>query len=378
MALKRTSKQIIAFALSAAVLSQAFAVCAFAKPAERSETVVTNNISSGDIDIEIAETMLDESGSEVPYVDGRKIFPGEVVSKIVRIENKAEPAWLRVKVSEKSSAEWFTDDLVKIDEDSGWVKKGEYFYYPEEVPSGSSVTFMTGFEVPSELGNLYEDTTCDVLINAEAVQSRNFTPDMEADDPWFGTVIELCVHEDAYDPGMGGSDAFSVEFKDGTEGMIHIGDDFFANWSNIMPGDTYSDKAIVKNSSAVDANIYFYSENPEPENTLLQSLRLDIMNGDEVVYSGNLAGTSDPVLLGEYSQGDTSDFTFSVSMPKEYKNEYSRNTAVTKWIFYAEYHWDYMLPETGGIGTVPVLIGGLGVLLTGAVIFGVTRRRKHA
>ena len=44
----------------------------------------------------------------------------------------------------------------------------------------------------------------------------------------------------------------------------------------------------------------------------------------------------DKKLLGTYSKGDTSDFTFTVSLPAELTNEAALQSAKIKWTFTAE------------------------------------------
>ncbi|MDO5551455.1 MAG: hypothetical protein Q4F76_09805, partial [Lachnospiraceae bacterium] len=60
-------------------------------------TEVDNTITTGDISITLDEYELDDYNNLIPYRDGKVVMPGQIVSKIVRITNESEPAWIRAR-----------------------------------------------------------------------------------------------------------------------------------------------------------------------------------------------------------------------------------------------------------------------------------------
>jgi len=159
------------------------------------ETEVINNVGIGDISIGLEEFELDESGIE-----------------------------------------GLSDYMVTLDSNQ-WVKVGDYYYYIVPVDKDVSIDFVKEVRIPTEWDESYADKSFSIVVTADAVQADNFTPDFKSDDPWFGTVIETCVHT-SYTSVQAEDEAFSVVFEGGAEGLVRTGDDFFANWGELMPGDT--------------------------------------------------------------------------------------------------------------------------------------------
>ena len=103
------------------------------------EDTATNVITTGTIDIALVETAKDASGEEVVFVDVSGVVPGQVVSKIVRVENVefAREAWVRLKVDKKITlAEGNSGEIdlsiVEIDFKEDWTAReedGETWYY---------------------------------------------------------------------------------------------------------------------------------------------------------------------------------------------------------------------------------------------------------
>lgn len=345
---------------------------------------VTNKGKTGDIDIDIEEMQTDPAtGEEVPYEHEKTVLPGQDISKIVRVENKAEPAYIRLSVSYVSdgSLEWLSDEALQLDETAAakWKKIGDYWYYTEPVPAGEKVPFMNGFTVPGSLTNEFAGEEFNVNITVDAVQSTHFDPDFDSDDPWFGTVIEQCEHSDGYDPGEEGDEVFSVEFEGGAEGLVRVGEDFFSNWTRLMPGDSLTDEVEIRDAYGPVA-IYFRTETLE-EDPLLSSLEIEIKNDDVVIYKGTMFGAlKDPVLLGDYQKGESSKLTYTVTVPSWLPNSFSMSATQTKWIFTAKLPVD--LPNTGGIGTAVFFAVGFSLASVGVGIahwyFCRQRRNNHA
>lgn len=376
---KRTVRYLACFAAVLMFLSS-FSFAALAITTQY-KTEVTNVIESGDINIEIHEYELDENGEEIEYINNKTVMPGQIVSKIVRVENIAESAWIRMKAEYyiAGGLEWLSDEnIVFADEttpgnEGHWVKHGEYFYYTVPVPTEDFITFMTQLKVPTYLDNSAEKRGFSVKLTAEAVQSKYFDvedlEDTSIEDPWNDLPIEVCEHDAPYAYGTEGEAEFTVEFSKEASDLIHNPEDFFQNWGKIMPGETVSDELTLSNTFEA-ATIYFYSENVaegEDQLKLLNQLELTIVKVDKdgnetVIYSGALSGTVTPVSLGNYEVGDSATLKFSVTMPARLQNEYSLLNTQTKWVFVTEL--PVVLPKTGVIAK-----GVMGYAAASAALF---------
>ena len=308
-------------------------------------TEVTNNVTLGDVSISLSEYELDEDGKEVPYQNDKQVLPGQTVDKIVRITNNANASWLRVKAeytSEEGLDSLSDDELTLADGD--WKKIGDYYYYKKPVAKDESVDFLKRVKIPASWDSTYAEKGFSMILTADAVQEANFTPDWNAGDPWFGTVIETCVHT-SYDPKLAGNQAFSVAFENGADGLVKTGDDFFSNWASLMPGDTVSGQVTLKNSYRRTVTMYFKTETIA-DDALLKSLHLEIKNGDTVLYSGTMDGAiTEKVKIASLAMNEEAVLTYTVSVPKELNNSYALSKTQTKWIFSA-----YMSSSSGGGG----------------------------
>lgn len=314
-------------------------IMAFAAPttvhAREYTAEVTNHAAIGDISIALSEYELDANGNEVLYKDFKLVTPGQTVDKIVRITNKANACWLRMKAEYTAEDGLFciTDqDLVVASEK--WIKIGEYYYYREPIATGKAVDFIRKVRVPTVWDNDYAEKKFSIILTADAVQAANFTPDWSGEDPWFGTVIETCVHT-AYDPKTKKEETFSVSFENGADGLVRVGDDFFSNWASLMPGDQVSGSVLLKNQYARAITLWFRTETIA-EDDLLKALLLEIKTGEKMIYSGTMDGlVKEPVKLAALKKNEEAVLTYTVTVPKTLSNTYALSETKTKWIFTA-------------------------------------------
>lgn len=298
------------------------------------ETEVINNVSIGNVNISLYDYEIDDAGREVEYVNYKRIHPGQTVSKITRITNEAEDAWVRIK------PEWFGDEEMGLSDVmlggilDDWIKVGDYWYYTNILPSGDSVDFCRTLTFPTEWGNEIGDKSFRLRFTADAVQSDNFEPDWSAKDtdPWFGTEIEKSLHEHSA-MVEGEESVFSVEFEGVAEGLVRVGDDFFINWGSLMPGDTMSGEVSVGNIYEKPVQIWFHTEKVD-DSELLGRLILTIRNGDIVIFRGTMDKVTDgKILLGTFAKDEKTKLVFTVHVPEELKNKFAMTKAKTKWVF---------------------------------------------
>jgi hypothetical protein len=296
------------------------------------QTEVVNTGRMGQVAIELNEYELDDAGNEIPYQNDKMVAPGENVDKIVRISNLGNDAWIRVKVEyEADEGIKGIDDSRLVITDEHWKKIGDYYYYTEPVPLGTDIDFMKSFSVPEDISTSEARKHFAIHITSDAIQERNFTPDFNAEDPWFGTVIEERIYQ-PFDIDPESQEPFSVEFKDGSEGLVKVGDDFFSNWGTLLPGDTFTDKITVGNNYTKEVEIFFNTETIA-DDELLKQIQITIKNGDQVIYEGPLSGTVDKVSLGKFKKGESTDLFYTIHIPAELKNEFALAETKTKWIF---------------------------------------------
>ena len=147
------------------------------------EKTATNVITSGNIDIQLQETAM-QNGEEVLFEQSQEkinVMPSQTVSKIVRVENTGtNAAYVRISVSKSIALAKGVQgtpnvDLLKLDFDSeNWTAKDGYYYYNRPLAPGelteplfNSVTFS-----PS-MGNMYQNSTATIKVKAQATQVKN-------------------------------------------------------------------------------------------------------------------------------------------------------------------------------------------------------------
>lgn len=316
--------------------------CSMRVYGEYQESVtVTNHISTGNVDIRLSEYQQD--GKSVrEYRDPGVVLPGEEISKIVRVENLGEPAYVRIKVSwanDREGIESLQDkDLLGIGKD--WKKAGEYYYYKKPLKKRESVDFMKGLRIPAEWDSSHSLQNISLAFRADAIQARNMSPDFSAMSPWGNQTILASIKES---PGesekLPAKDSLlTVVFQGEAHKLLALPEDFFKNFGTIMPGDTFSDQVYLVNKTKESTEILFaiQLDSPSPEElALLNALELRISYNGNPIYKGNLTAEKlkSGISLGNYGPGEAGYLDFSVHMPTKLDNAYAVLTASEKWIF---------------------------------------------
>ena len=135
----------------------------------------TNVVTSGNITLQINE--MTDQGTPFPE-EGVYITPGDVVSKIVTVENICEhPFYLRVKlVHGINSQELPSEDCLKLNiDDKNWTYKDGWYYYTGIVEPGETTPYIFSHVeiVGSKVDNSYIGKTLTLSVIAQAVQSQN-------------------------------------------------------------------------------------------------------------------------------------------------------------------------------------------------------------
>lgn len=117
--------------------------------------------------------------------DYGNIKPGDVLSKvpIVNVDATSLPAYVRVKIAYDGLTDAQIKDLEKLlDVKSGWYYSTDgYFYYNSIVTPGSSTEpVFTKVTIPTTWGNEIAGKTFSMTLQADLIQSDNFTPSKDA------------------------------------------------------------------------------------------------------------------------------------------------------------------------------------------------------
>lgn len=143
----------------------------------------TNVVTSGSIRLVIHETTAD--GSQFP-TEGVFVIPGDIVSKVVAIENDCgHPFYLRVKLVDSVNASELTSEEcfgININTEKWEVTEDGWIYYKEILQPGEfSAPVFTEVEIiGAKVDNAYIGKTLSLTVSAQAVQSEN----NPADFPW--------------------------------------------------------------------------------------------------------------------------------------------------------------------------------------------------
>lgn len=302
---------------------------------------VTNHLELGDVNIELAEYEI-ENGMEIPYQNSKMVLPGQMVSKIPRITNCAQPCWIRVRLTYENSMEG-KDGTVGLGDqhlygmNQDWVKIGNYYYYTKILETDQDVDLFQGIQIPAAWTESHSFQELKVHIWADAIQAANFSPDFDGDAPWGEEEIQLCVHGDGEILETGKeSIELSVEFSGASYRLLAAPDNFFNNMPVLLPGDSYSDSISLFNTTDSEAELFFHVDVPEKKDEdVLSHIGLSIHMQEEEIYKGNLISEElhRAISLGKYQPEEQGKLTFTLNVPPDMDNQYALEQAKVKWNF---------------------------------------------
>lgn len=389
----------------------------------RSSAETINKIATGDVNIGILEYEEDAEG-EKKYEGPENgiVLPAQVISKIPRITNYAEPCYVRVKPvfagEAEGGAQGNAEDTGEMEQEAAdqteeetqdyclgeenlggisdvWKKAGDYYYYPKVLENQESVDFFRTVTIPAAWTSTAAGQALSVEIQAEAVQAANITPDFTAEAPWGEQLeIEQCVHEtDNVVSEVSQHSFLTVSYEGAARNLILAPDNFFRNFSALMPGDEREDTFTLLNTTKSSAEFFLRTEIPEnvseKEKELLSRIGLKICQGDTVLYEGDLKsdGLREAESLGVCRPEERKEIRFSIQVPSELGNEWALRKSEVKWIFSVE---GEELPEEEGPSIWhgapktglrdPAMAVPIGIAVTGAFLFlraGRSGRRRE-
>ena len=142
------------------------------------DTKAHNVITSGGVSIKLNE-WANEARTE-KFEDKTGVMPGAEVTKIVEVENVGTgTAWVRVQVVldvyAEGGKEQLPPDPVTLDfNETDWKYFDGYYYYNYPLDPGETTEpLFTTVTFDPKMGNVYQNSTAHVDVNAFAVQSAN-------------------------------------------------------------------------------------------------------------------------------------------------------------------------------------------------------------
>lgn len=342
-----------------AVLSAGVTLAAFSASKETLNVVTFGNVH---IDL-IDEYTRPEKG----------VMPGQTVDKVVSAKNTgSNTAYVRLKLTKS----WWEADTPREDLDPAYItlnfsnadkwvegEDGYYYYQLPLEPGQTAENLMESFSLPNNWD--MDGYTCldgHIDARAEAVQSQNFTPQVNAAGQitgWNDVTVEEAVDRVPQLSGIEGDTGSSVVYQNGAEKFVTLpNEDLFQGFQGVMPGDVKTQLVNVKNEDDKTAYLYLYAlqaEETQFENAqqkaisdeLMKLLQVEITstapNGkSSVIYSGKLYGEDEgfsmhgepqAVSLGGLAKGEQGQLSVVLKVPQELNNRYADAIAKIKWIF---------------------------------------------
>ena len=352
--------------------------------AEGSSTETVNNIGLGNVSISLNEFKVDAAGKETPIEgnsDRKIILPGETISKLSKITVNGHKSWIRAKVMVDGDRK-ITDldpSWVILADDEHWAKRKDFWYYTEPVDHGKTIRFTKEVRVPGTEENSVRNTSFNVVVWADAVQYDNFKPDFNAEDPWFGTVVETSVY-DTFRNKPTGETHFFVSYEGGAQGLIANTGDLFDNFRTLMPGDRVQDSVVIGNGYHQPVRLYFRIEGTENDE-LARQVRLRVRAGEMQIFSGTLKDAMNEMYLAYMTPKWQAVLTYELEVPETLKNEFELEHTHQKWIFRAELNTPQRItPKTGdssSLAAAGILLSiSVAVAAAAVLILNLERRKR--
>ena len=264
------------------------------------------------------------------------------------------------------------------------IKIGDYYYYKNILNPKESADLFQGVFIPYEWDNEHAEQKLNLNIQIDAVQAEHFTPDFSSDQPWGNEEIEVCAHSGDRSALVNPYTTMYVEFEGNSHKLVAVPKDFFSNLGQAMPGDLLNDTVTLKNTTEDEVELLFHTALPETlteeQKSLLTKIELAIFLDGDKLYEGNLeaASLSSDISLGKYQSQENKEFTFSLTVPAELKNQYALADTVVRWVFSVQQDGKATPVGTGDtMMFLPFLfLGGGGLLLLGIYFILIIRQKR--
>ncbi len=345
------------------------------------------------------------------YEQGQTLYPGVETDKIVQVENTGTAdAAVRVKI-EKAWGDSRGDDGVLIInpglstdniqiscnlQDWYYNDSDGYFYYKGTLSPGEiTPPLLESFAIDGNSGGEYKNKHADILVKMEMVQAAGHGLLY-----WGMSFAELGV---TYVETVQTPVVTTVRFKSPETGFAFEvnGGDLFANFKDLVPGQSRSQQVTVTNAWNRATEIFLWAEITDQTQAtdetralidkLLKEYATVVITDDagDVVYYGPVWGNPGldsqgadsmkyPHSLGAFAAGQTKNLHISLQLDYRMDNEYQELMGLIKWVFSAEDAEGSVEkpPFTGDPIMTAVIFGSLALLSALTLIFLVLREKK--
>ena len=295
-----------------------------------------STISTSYVDIKLEQYQNGESYTK----ENEVVLPGEVVPLNTKINNLGIDCYVRAKITYTLNNTQYNESNYINGDYKNWTKKDDYYYYDSVLNQSEVINLFDAIQIPNEITNESSGDTLIVHILVEAVQAKNF------DGNWDEVDIKEAVNRSYSMDSEGKSE---IIYENNADKYIDIGDGFFNNLGGLLPGDNITDQITINNNSnnKIRYHLSIDKKNLTDEETdLLKNVNITIKNSKgEELYNGKLTEVNN-LLLGIFNSGSNGIITFTISIPSNLDNEYSKIATKIIWVFSVEEEKSGINPET--------------------------------